>query len=118
MNRTEKLRSKVRELESIEDKKRLQLEQMEVTKSELVQRLSSVSSTKARLEKELDETKRQSQNNIDNLKKDIIAFERRSQEYEMRIENQMKSLREYEDAFLAIYGAGRFKLAIQYLYVE
>lgn len=79
---------------------------MEITKNELVQRLSSVSSIKTRLEKELGETKRVSQNSVDNLKQDIIALEKRSQENEMRIENQMKNLREYEDAFLAIYGAG------------
>lgn len=102
------MRAKVRELESIDDKKRLQLEQLEVTKNELVQRLNLVSSVKARLEKELNEEKRESKNTIDSLTKDIDGFEKRLQEYELRIDTQMKSLREYEDAFLAIYGAGRF----------
>ena len=98
----------MRELEVKEEKRRLHLEKMETKKNELVQRLSFVASTKSKLEKELNETKQRAQATIDNLKQDITEHERRAQQYQIRIENQTKSLDEYEEAFLAIYGAGKF----------
>ncbi len=99
----------MRELEVNEKKKRLQLEEAETKKNELVQRLSFIASTKSKLEKELSETKQLSQASIDNLKQDITEHERRAQEYQLRIENQTKNLNEYEEAFLAIYGVGKLQ---------
>ena len=83
----------MRELEVNEKKKRLQLEEAETKKNELVQRLSFIASTKSKLEKELSETKQLSQASIDNLKQDITEHERRAQEYQLRIENQTKNLK-------------------------
>ncbi|EFX79131.1 hypothetical protein DAPPUDRAFT_104583 [Daphnia pulex] len=103
-NLCEKLKSKVRGLEVNEEKKRLQLEEMETKKNELVQRLSFIASSKSKLEKELSETKQTSQASLENLKQDIAEHERRAQQYQLRIENQTKSLNEYEEAFLAVYG--------------
>ena len=97
----------MRELEVNEEKRRMQLEEMETKKNELVLRLSFIASTKSKLEKELGETKQISQASIDNLKQDITEHERRAQQYQLRIESQTKSLSEYEEAFLAIYGVGK-----------
>lgn len=104
--RSEKLRSKIRELESAEDRKRLQIEQTEATKNELVQRLSIVMAAKSRLERELSEYKRTSQTSIDSLKQEINENEKRSQQNQVRIDSLTKTLQEYEEAFLALYGAG------------
>ncbi len=92
-----------------EEKKRLQLEEMETKKNELVQRLSFIASSKSKLEKELSETKQRSQASLENLKQDIAEHERRAQQYQLRIENQTKSLNEYEEAFLAVYGIGKLR---------
>lgn len=102
--RSEKLKSKIRESEVNEDKRRLQLEEVESKKNELVQHLSIIASTKSRLEKELNENKRKSEASIENLKQDISEHEKRTQQYQLRIESLTKSLNEYEEAFLAIYG--------------
>ncbi|KAK4002881.1 hypothetical protein OUZ56_004675 [Daphnia magna] len=103
-NMSEKLKSKIRESEVNEDKRRLQLEEVESKKNELVQHLSIIASTKSRLEKELNENKRKSEASIENLKQDISEHEKRTQQYQLRIESLTKSLNEYEEAFLAIYG--------------
>ncbi|KAI9562233.1 hypothetical protein GHT06_013198 [Daphnia sinensis] len=103
-NMSEKLKSKIRECEVNEDKMRLKLEEVESKKNEFVQHLSIIASTKSRLEKELNETKRKSEASIENLKQDIGEHERRTQQYQLRIQGLTKSLNEYEEAFLAIYG--------------
>ncbi|XP_057364979.1 progesterone-induced-blocking factor 1-like [Daphnia carinata] len=103
-NMNEKLKSKIREYEVNGDKTRLQLEEVESKKNELVQHLSIIASTKSRLEKELNETKRKSEVSVENLKQDISEHERRTQQYQLRIQSLTKSLNEYEEAFLAIYG--------------
>lgn len=99
----------MRQCESNEDKRRIQLEEVEAKKNELVQHLSIIAFTKSRLEKELNEMKRKSEASIENLREDVNEYERRAQQYELRIESQTKSLNEYEEAFLAIYGTGKIR---------
>ena len=108
MQRCSKLRSKIRELEFAEDKKRLQTEQTEATKNELVQRLGVMTAAKARLVREFGEYKRSSETSINSLKQEINENERRSQQNHMRVENLTKILQEYEEAFLALYGVGMY----------
>ena len=108
LQRCSKLRSKIRELEFAEDKKRLQTEQTEATKNELVQRLGVMTAAKARLEREFGEYKRSSETSINSLKQEINENERRSQQNHMRVENLTKILQEYEEAFLALYGVGMY----------
>lgn len=97
---------KVRELESKSDKTWIQLEQAETIKNELMQRLAGTSSSRARLERELDETKREMQTTIDSLRQDLARQERLSQQAQLQNDSQTKRLREYEEAFLGIHGEG------------
>lgn len=83
---------------------------MQSTKNELAQRMNSVATAKMRLERELAETKRESQMCLDSLRKDISSQEQRIQQYQLCIENQAKSLQEYEESFLTLHGIGIFSV--------
>lgn len=86
------------------DKTRAQLEQTEAAKNDLVQRLANASSSRSRMERELEETKRDLQAVADSLRQNLLKQERLSHQLQSRNESQAKRLQEYEEAFLGIHG--------------
>ena len=86
------------------DKTRAELEQTEATKNDLIQRLANATSSRARVERELEETKSEMQGLVDGLKRNLVTQERLSQQFQMSNESQAKRLKEYEEAFLGMHG--------------
>jgi len=93
-------------VESKLDKTRGQLEKTEASKNELIQRLASATSSRSRIEKDMEDTRVELHQIIDSLKQDLVVKERQSQHFEILSDTQAKRLQEYEEAFLGIHGTG------------
>jgi len=107
LTRNDELKTKVGDMELSGEKLRFRLEQAEATKAEVTQRLVSTTAARSRLERERDEIQREMQTAGEVFKAQLMSAERRVGELELTIGNQVKHLREYEEAFLAIHTGGK-----------
>ena len=105
-HRNEELKSRLKNEELIREKNRLERDVIETTTNELKQRVSSLNAVKCRLEREMLENRNHMQEAIDSLKLENISHQRRSNELQLQLDTQSKTIKDLEEAVLG-FGDGK-----------
>ncbi len=104
--RNEELKSRLKNEELIREKNRLERNVIETTTNELKQRVSSLNAVKCRLEREILENRNLMQEAIDSLKLESFSHQRRSNELQLQLDTQSKTIKDLEEAVLG-FGNGK-----------